>query len=349
MAGFDRLTRRTLLGGAAATGAAATLGWGGPALGQSPEAIKMSLEFRIYGGNAPMFLAAENGVYDSQKLAVTPEGSAGSDESIRRVAAGTHPFGLADATTLIAFAANNPAAAPKLVMPIFDRFPACILSLKRKPVKSLADLKGITLGTGTSDAGSKIFPALLALNNIDPASFGRQTVDVKLRDAMLLAGKVDAVIAFDYTAIFNLIGNGVKLEDIELLYFSDFGFDFFGNSLIVNPEVLARNPDLVRRVAIATARAWTTASKTRDAAIASVVRREKLLDAKVERARMDWVIDKLIRTDNVRKNGIGQADPARIERAIGLIKTGFDLPTAPTVGQLFDPSFMPPAEDRNIG
>ena len=65
---------------------------------------------------------------------------------------------------------------------------------------------------------------------------------MKLRDAMLMTGKVDAVIGFDYTSVFNLIGNGVKLEDINLLYFSDMGFNMFGNSLIAHPDVIQKKP-----------------------------------------------------------------------------------------------------------
>lgn len=94
------------------------------AFGKTADRFKLALEFRIYGGNAPMFLAI-----------VTPEGSSGSDDAIRRVATGTHPFGLADSSTLIVFAARNPAAAPKMVLPIFDRFSPVILSLKQKPVR----------------------------------------------------------------------------------------------------------------------------------------------------------------------------------------------------------------------
>ncbi len=344
MTNFD-LTRRSLLQGAAAAAVLPSV----PAFAASPDQVGLSLEFRIYGGNAPSFYAIEDGTYEKLDLAVTPEGSSGSDESIRRVAAGTHPFGLADATTLIAFAARNPAEAPKLIMPIFDQFPAVILSLSKKPVKTFDDLKGITLGTGTSDAGSKIFPALMALNGIDPSSFERKTVDVKLRDAMLLSGQVDAVIAFDYTAIFNLIGNGVPIEDITLLYFSGYGFDFFGNSLIVNRDVLASNPDLVRRVARATAQSWINANEHRDEAIASVVRREKLLDPAVERARLDWVLDKHVRTENVLQNGLGTVDAARMEKAIGVIKEGFQMESAPTVEDIYAEGFMPPAEDREIG
>ena len=62
------------------------------------------------------------------------------------------------------------------------------------------------------------------LNNIDIKSLDITTVDVKLRDAMLLAGRVDAVIAFDYTSVFNLVGNGVKLDDIVIYYFSSMGY-----------------------------------------------------------------------------------------------------------------------------
>ena len=55
------------------------------------------------------------------------------------IAAGTHAFGLADASTVVEFGARNPEVAPKLLMTVFDRFPAVVLSLKRKPIKRLQD------------------------------------------------------------------------------------------------------------------------------------------------------------------------------------------------------------------
>lgn len=344
MTEHDTITRRQLLGGAAA---AALVSSTGLALGAGPDSIKMSLEFRIYGGNAPMFLA-QDGIYKKHGLEVTPDGSSGSDESIRRVAAGMYPFGLADASTLVAFAGRNPKIAPKIIMPIFDRFPACIISLKKKPVRSVQDLKTVKIGSGSSDAGVKMFPVLMSLNNIDMKSLDITTVDVKLRDALLLTGKVDAVIAFDYTSVFNLVGNGVKLEDIVILYFSDMGFGMFGNSLIAHPDVIAKSPDLVRRVAAATAEAWVYSSTHRKEAIDAVVKREKLLNPDVELQRLSWVYDKHILTSNVKKNGLGNAEIGRMKRAIALIKEGFGLPSAPSVEDVFDPQFMPPLKDRTF-
>lgn len=349
MSHVSSVDRRRVLRGGMGLAAAGFAGFPFAGRAQALDPVRLSLEFRIYGGNAPMFLAAENGIFRDRGLNVALDGSAGSGESVTRVASGTHDFGLADLSTLVEFAARNPNVAPKLIMPIFDKFPAVVLSLKRKPIKSLQDLAGVKLGTGTSDAGAKIFPALLALNNIDPASINRVTIDVKLRDTMLLKGEVDAVIAFDYTAIFNLIDNGVKMEDITLLYYSDYGFDFWGNSLIASRAIIEKNPDLVRRVAAGVARAWVVGAREREAAINAVTKRDRLLNAKTERARMDWVLDRLVLTPNVRQNGLGQVDPARMAKGIGVLKDGFDLKTAPGFDEIYDGRFLPPEADRKIG
>lgn len=344
MTGSNKITRRTILGGAAAATLAASTRL---SFGKAPDKVGLTLEFRVNGANAPMILA-EQGIFEKHGLDVRPEGSSGSGESIRRVASGMYQFGLADASTLVAFAAANPDVAPKIIMPIYDKFPACIISFKRNPVKSLKDLQHVKLGTGSADAGVKIFPALLKLNNIDPATIHRETFDVKLRDAMLLAGKVDAVIGFDYTSVFNLIGNGVKMEDINLLYFSDLGYSFFGNSVIASRDVIEKNPDLVRRVTAAVTEAWIYASKHKPEAIQAVVKREPLLKPQVELDRLGWVFDKLILTDNVKKNGLGAVSIPRVEHALTLIKEGFQLPVTPTVDQVYDGRFAPPEKDRKI-
>jgi NitT/TauT family transport system substrate-binding protein len=318
------------------------------ARGQGAEPVRFSLEFRIYGGNAPMFLAAENGIFRDLGLNVTSDGSAGSGESLTRVATGTHQFGLADASAVAEFAGRNPEAAPKIVMTIFDVFPAVIMSWKKKPVNSLKDLAGIKLGTSASDAGSKILPALLTLNNIDPNSFSRSNVDVKLRETMLMKGDVDANIAFDYTALFNLVDNGVKIEDINLLYFKDFGFNFPGNSLITSRETIEKNPDLVKRMALGCAKAWIATDRDRKAAIAAVAKRDRLLRSEVEEARIAWVLDRLVKTPAVKQNGIGYIDEQRLTDGLKVLADGLKFTNPVAVGDIYDGRFLPPAADRKF-
>ena len=77
----------------------------------------------------------------------TPIGSAGSGEVVRDLAAGLG-IGLADPSTLIAFAGTNQKVTPKIILPIFDKVPACVISFKKKPVKTVADLKNVKIGMG---------------------------------------------------------------------------------------------------------------------------------------------------------------------------------------------------------
>jgi NitT/TauT family transport system substrate-binding protein len=345
MKAVKRPSRRDVVRFGAAGAALGLTGFPYLARAAAPDPVKFSLDFRIYGATAVEFLGAENGIYKDLNLDMAISGSPGSGETVNRVASGTHDFGVADASTLVAFAGANPKDAPKLVMTIYDDFPACVLSLKPKSVTSLEDLKHIKLGTGTSDGGSKLLPALLKLNKIDPKSINQVTLDVKLRDTMLLKGEVDAVIGFDYTSIFNLMGNGVKMEDINLLYYTSYGFDFWGNSLIASRAMIEKNPDLVKRVVAATARVWIEGAKQRAEAISAVMKRDPLLDPTIERARLDFVYDKHILTPRVLKGGLGQMDTERMVKGLALLKDGFEMTNTPTMDDIYDGRFLPPAKD----
>jgi NitT/TauT family transport system substrate-binding protein len=145
-----------------------------------------------------------------------------------------------------------------------------------------------------------------------------------------------------------LIGNGLKLEDIQLLYFSDMGFGMFGNSLIAHPDVISNNPSLVHRVASAVSEAWVYGSTHREQAIDAVVKREKLLDPKVQLGQLSWVYEKHILTENVKRNGLGSFEMSRLSKGIELIQQGFGLAQAPRVESIYDGSFLPPLKERSF-
>lgn len=349
----DRLLSRrdAMRAGLGALGAAtlggATLAAPSIARAQTSD-IPFSLDFRIYGGNSPFYFSQESGINKSLGFSAKIDGAPGSAESVSRVASGSHAFGFADATTLVEFAARNPAEAPKLILGIFDRFPACVLSLGKKPINTLKDLEGARIGIGAASAATKVLPALLERAGIDPKKVNWTTVDVKIRDSLLLRGDIDGVIGFDYTSIFNLIDAGAKMEDLHFLYFSDYGFTFPSNGLIASRAMIEKQPDLCKRVALASARAWKASVKNPGPTIDAVVKREPLLQAKVELARLQWVIDKHILTANTRANGMGHIEPARMEAGMAIIKQGFGLTAVPALDQYYDPRFLPDASELKL-
>jgi NitT/TauT family transport system substrate-binding protein len=50
----------------------------------------------------------------------------------------------------------------------------------------------------------------------------------------------------------------------------------------------------------------------------------------------------------VRRDGIGNVDADRMARGINVLKEGFQLTSAPTIEQVYDPRFLPPASDRKL-
>ena len=220
-------------------GAAAVTALAMPSIARAQvKEIPFSLDFRIYGGNCPFFLGEESGINRELGLSFKLDGAPGSGEAIRRIASGTHTFAFADIATLIEFSARNPAQAPKVLLSIFDDFPACVISFGKKPIETLRDMEGARIGIGAASAATKILPALLELNDIDSKKVTFTTVDVKLRDSLLLRGAIDGVVGFDYTSVFNMLEAGAKLSDLHFLYFSKFGFDFPSNSLVASRSVI---------------------------------------------------------------------------------------------------------------
>ena len=116
--------------------------------------------------------ARRAGFSRDQGINITMDGSGGSVKSVTRVATGTHPFGLANlGSSLVEFTSRNRRKPRE--MTVFDRFPAVVLSLKRKPIKTLQELVGTRVGTGSVDAGSKILtPCSRSTRSISNRSTG---------------------------------------------------------------------------------------------------------------------------------------------------------------------------------
>jgi len=314
----------------------------------SPDVVKLTLDIRRYGGNAPFLLAQDRGFYAEEGIDITIDGSTGSGDAITRIAGGAYDFGFADLGTMIEFCVRNPGQGPMMVMTIIDRVPASLISFKSAGISKLSDIVGRKVGVGQADAVSRLLPAVLRLNHIDIEKVDRQIVSAQLRDSMLLRHVVDAVVGLDYTVVFNLIGNDVQPEQLNIVGFADYGLDFWGNGLIASRAVIARDPSLVRRITRASARGWVAAAADPHAAIDALLRRDPLLPVANEVARLDYVMRSSVLTPRVRAGGLGQYDQARARAGMTTLAEGFDLPRVPAPEEFYDPSFLPPLAERSF-
>jgi NitT/TauT family transport system substrate-binding protein len=311
-----------------------------------PTRIRLTLEFRVYGGTAPIVLANARGYFRAAAIEATVDGGTGSGEAIRRVASGAYDFGIADVGTLVEFNARAAEAAPKVVMMVFDTAAHAIVSFKRTGITKPIDLVGRRLVTGQADATARIFPSFARVAGLDPARIALTPVDVRLRESLLLRGEVDADMGYDYTILFNLRGQGIALDDLAVLDFSDFGFAMYGNALIASRAMIEQHADVVRQVARVVAHGWIDAIADPAAAIQAVAQVDPLTPSDLELARLRYVIDRHIVTAATRAGGIGAYDPAKLAQTIKIVAEGFALPRTPAPAEIYDDRFVPDRSER---
>jgi NitT/TauT family transport system substrate-binding protein len=325
--------------------AGATLG---RASDEAPVAIQFSLDRPIDAVAAPFVLASTRGLYRDEKLAVSTNIASGTSDAIARVASGASDMALADINALARYRNAADAAPIKAVFMLLDKAPYAIIARKSRGVTSLDGLEGKTLGIADGDLAIRLWPALARKNGIKLASVKQEKISAAVREPMLSAGQVDAVTGFSYLSAVNLRDRGVPADDLAVFRFSDYGSAAYGLAVIVNPKFAADKPEAVKGFVRAIAAATQLTIQQPAQAIDDVVTQMESGSRDLELERLRVVIRDNILTDDVKRDGLGGADPARLETSIGEIAEDFTFRRRPTASDIFDDSFLPGSNGRKI-
>jgi NitT/TauT family transport system substrate-binding protein len=313
-----------------------------------PVAIRLSFDRPLDSSMAPFVLAQSRGMFAGEGLGVTTDVAQGSAEAIARVASGASEIALVDINELIRFHDRLDAAPIKAVFMLFNRAPYAVVARKSRGVLRLADVEGKTLGAAESDLSLHLWPAVARLNGVKLASVKLYKMSAAVREPILSAGQVDAVLGFSYLSAVNLRDRGIPASDLAVLRFSDYGGESYGFALIVNPAFATAKPEAVRGFVRATIAGTHLAIRDPTAAADEVA---ALIDdgsRELELERLRTALADDILTDEVRQKGLGGVDPARLDRSIGQIGEDFKFRKRPTPTDIFDDSFLPPADGRMI-
>jgi NitT/TauT family transport system substrate-binding protein len=313
-----------------------------------PVAIQFSLDRPLDAGAAPFVLAASDGLFASEGLVVTTDSASGSPDAIARVAAGSSDFALVDINALIRFRDRSDAPPVKAVFVLFNQAPYAIVARKSRGIRTLSDIEGKTLGVAEGDLSIRLWPALARQNGIKIATVQRNSISAAVREPMLSAGQVDAVAGFSYLSAVNLRDRGIPADDLAVLRYADYGCEAYGFALIVNPAFAARSPEAVKGFLRAAIAGTHLAIREPKRAADEVVDRMDGGSRDLELERLRTLIHDNILTGEVKHNGIGGVDPARLERSIDQVGEDFKFQQRPSAADIFDDRFLPPLSDRLI-
>ena len=326
--------------------AATALTWCSPAWTQTD--LKVSLNAPYDGSNAAFFLADEKGYYAGDGLKATFDPSGGSGEAVTRIGSGTYDFGFGDINVLMEFNAKNPANAGRAIYMLYYRSPLSVGSFTKNNISKPIDLNGKKIGGALTDGAYKLFPAYAKLTSINPRSIQWQFGDLRLREALLLKGDVDAILGFDSTMYFNFVRQGITPADIKFLYYSDAGLNIYGNAILASKKILDGNPKAVRGFVAATAKGWRDAIANPAAAIAALKKRSSLVDEKLELSKLEWLIKNQLVTDESSADGLGGVRADRFAASLATVGSAFELAQTPAPAAVFTAEFLPAAAIRAL-
>ena len=312
-------------------------------------AVKFSLDWKFEGPSAAYLLALDKGFYAAEGLDVTVDTGQGSLEAIPRVASGVYQFGFADINSLIKFHDKNPDVGIKGILMVYEAPPFAIVTLAETGIETPRDLEGRILGAPAADGAYAQWKAFVKENGIDASKVTIDNVGFPLREPMLVAGKVDAITGFSFSSFLNLKAKGVPPEDIRVFLMSDYGLDLYGNTIIVNREFAAANPDAVAGFVRAIIKGWQDTVADPAAAVQHVLERNLVARAPVELERLEMSIADNVNTPYVQEHGFGSVDLARLASSIEQIGVSYEFSgTPPAPEAVFTNEYLPAAAERML-
>lgn len=255
----------------------------------------------------PYMVALDLGYYEEEGIDFVNQIGSGTGTSTRVVGAGSSQLGKGEAAGVIqAVLQDIPVTAIALE---FQNTPASIVTLADSNIESLQDLEGATVATLFDTASHSLIVAGLTLAGVDTEAVNFINLGPAQWNTALMAGDVDAINAYFSNQPVDLEAAGA---DIRVFRMMEVGLNVPSQTLFVNNEFLAENPELVEGFLRATTRGYKYTMQNPEEAVQIMAKYYPDIDP-------DLILQKLMldfevyQSAETAENGFGWQDSVRWE------------------------------------
>jgi NitT/TauT family transport system substrate-binding protein len=315
---------------------AAAFSFGNEARAQTnpPTKIVFQLNFAPGGYHAGFPMALARGYYKEAGLDVVIEPGNGSVITAQLVAAGRADIAYADAAPVMKLISGG--AKMKILSTIFQGNPNQVTALKKTGLKSVADLKGRSLGMPSAGSQPAMFPLVMAANGLKDGDVKIVNMPGDSLVAALMQGTVDTIAGSIDS--YGLTLKSLGAETTNFL-FIDSGAPTVSTSIIASDEFLAKNPDVAKKFVAASLKGWYAAIDDPAAAVVELKKlfpdsNEKLAPAQIEATKFLMCVN--------RAKFVGKATPEQWTDTVKILADSNLLPQGTVATSYYTYDFLPP-------
>jgi len=252
---------------------------GSPAPVATQPADKVTVQLSWFHGveYAGFYTAVEKGYYADENIEVTLNAGGPEINPLDEVNNGNAQFGIGSGDGLIIAKTNGQNFVS--VATIFRDNPLAITSLQSDKIQKPEDLAGKTVGAYSLDLSSYsdfMFLAFLSRTGLQQDSMNYALIEDFYGANEIKSGKMDAMsgmFATDQQVMTREAG-----DEINLMYYKDYGVDVYINTIFVTEGLTQSNPDLITRFLRATMKGYQYAVSNPSEVAAFAVKYDDTLD-----------------------------------------------------------------------
>jgi NitT/TauT family transport system substrate-binding protein len=308
-----------------------------PGVAAAKEKVNLVLNWVPTADHSPYYYAKAQGWYDAAGIDLTIETGKGSGVAAQRVGVGTSDFGIADLPT--AMLARGKGAKLTAVMAVYANSPQGFYWLKSSGITGPKDFPGHKIGNPPGDASRIMWPAFAKQVGIDPKSVTFVNVSPQAKVPSLKSHAIDITSDFYNEHDLKVREFGA---DLGFLAWRDIGINPYGNSIIVNGDYLAKNPEVVKAFTEVSQKAFAACVKDVSPCLQALLASVSGLDEANQRDQWNR-IKELMRDPTTTSVALGAFNADRVKSDMEMVKTYFGLEQAFDAKDVFTNDYLDPA------
>ncbi len=273
-------------------------GFWGSSQNKNLEKLNFLIDWKPSPDYIPFYIAKEKGFFQEQGFDVEVVEGDGGPSSVQLISTGTYKIGTVPASSLITL--KSKGGKLKSIAAIYQKTPTAILSLKETGIKTPQDLYGKKLGYNPASMVTQEYWAFAEKVGLDRSKI-KETEIGWVKGELLVSGKVDAQVEWISNVLVAMETEG---HAVDALWFADYNFDAYGETLAVNEEFLSQNPKKVKKLLKAVIKGWEYTLNNKDEAVKIFIDLFPEIDKTFARNALDQ-IEKLTKGEITQEKGFG--------------------------------------------